>query len=94
MDTINNEAVTNLLAELHIDPAYSSPSLNAMAAAESRYLKELKLNVATVLGGNNILIKSALLIALSVAINEKNATLINALEARLSSLCTTAVEIC
>ena len=68
------------MTDLGIDSSYSSPSLLAMANGNSRYLKELKLNVATVLGSANLGRKDALLLALSVAANEKDETLVGAFE--------------
>ena len=73
---MNNETVSNLLQELGIATSYTSLSLNSLANANSRYLKELKLNVATVIGSSNLTKKEAYLLALSVAVNEKNNPLI------------------
>jgi alkyl hydroperoxide reductase subunit D len=75
-----NESVTNLLAELGLDASASSCSLVSLANANNRYLKELKLNLAAVLGSSNLKRKEALLLALSVAVNEKNNILIQAFE--------------
>ena len=82
MDTpIVNETLTGLLTDLGIDPSFSSPSLESLATANSRYLKDLKLNVSGVLGSSNLTRKEAYLLALSVAVNEKHNTLIAAFEA-------------
>jgi lipoyl-dependent peroxiredoxin subunit D len=70
---IQNETFVNLLAELRL-PEYS-PSANAQALlqVESRYIKDLKINVSNVLGNNQHLNrKDAVLLALAVAINEKS----------------------
>jgi len=77
---INNETVANLLQDLGIDASYSSASLQSLAAVNSRYLKDMKLNVSSTLGSNNLTRKEAYLLALAVVINEKNDILIGAFE--------------
>lgn len=77
---MNNETVTSLLQDLGIDPAHTSPGLEAMALVNSRYLRDLKLNVSSTLGSANLGRKDASLIALSVAVNEKHNVLIAAFE--------------
>lgn len=69
---IQNETFVNLLNELQI-PNYT-PSANAAALlnTDARYIKDLKINVGNVLNNAQHLDKKeALLLALSVAINEK-----------------------
>lgn len=75
-----NETIQNLFADLNIPADYKSESLEKLAAVNSRYLKDLKLNVGAVLKSTNINKKEAYLLALSVAVNEKSAVLINAFE--------------
>ncbi len=75
---INNETVISLLQDLGVDPLFTSPGLSNLAAVNSRFLRDLKLNVSGMMGSKNITKKEASLIALSVAINEKNDTLISA----------------
>lgn len=74
------ESVMTLLQELGIESNYMSPSLHSMGKANARYLKELKLNITASLNSTNFTRKEAFLIALSVAVNEKNNVLINAFE--------------
>ena len=59
----------------------------------SRYLRDLKLNVSGVLGSNNLSRKEANLLALSVAVNEKNNVLITAFEQLAEKEGATAEEI-
>ena len=69
---IQNETFVNLLNELQI-PNYE-PSANALALinTDARFIKDLKINVGNVLNNAQYLDKKeALLLALSVAINEK-----------------------
>ena len=75
-----NETLQNLLQDLGIDPAYTSSSLASLVAVNSRYIKDLKLNVSGTLGSNNLTRKEAYLLALSVAVNEKHTVLITAFE--------------
>lgn len=80
MSILDNETIANLYIDLGIDSAHTSISLERLAAANSRFIKDLKLNVSSVLGGSNIIRKEACLLALAVAINEKHDVLINAFE--------------
>lgn len=75
-----NETIQNLFADLNIPADYKSVSLEKFAAADSRYLKDLKLNIAAVLKSNNITKKEAYLLALAGAANDKSEVLINAFE--------------
>jgi lipoyl-dependent peroxiredoxin subunit D len=70
---IPNETFVNLLNELNM-PGYD-PSANAQAlmAAASRYIKDLKINVGNVLNNaQHLERKEALLLALAVAVNERS----------------------
>lgn len=75
-----NETIQNLFAELEIPADYTSSLLERLAAADSRYLKDLKLNVSAVLKSNNFSKKEAVLLALATATNEKKPVLVTALE--------------
>lgn len=69
---IQNETFVNLLNEVGI-PSYT-PSANAQALlqVEAKYIKDLKINVSNVLNNSqNLNRKEALLLALSVAVNER-----------------------
>ena len=81
MDKVTNEAALNLYNELGIDTGHVSISLGSMGEAGARYIKDLKLNVASVLGGANINKKESALLALAVAVNEKHTVLIHAFDA-------------
>lgn len=75
-----NETIQHLFTDLHIPADYKSESLEKLAAVDSRFLKDLKLNVGAVLKSANINRKEAYLLALSVAVNEKSSILITAFE--------------
>lgn len=74
-----NETATNMLNDLGISE-HTSPSLEKLSTTDSRYLRDLKLNVSGVLKSKNLTPKEAALLALSTAVNEKNDVLIKAFE--------------
>ena len=76
----DNETLMSFFQDLGIDPNFSSKSLVRMAAVNSKYLRDLKLNVSGMLNSRNLSKKEAYIIALSVAANEKNELLINAFD--------------
>jgi alkyl hydroperoxide reductase subunit D len=88
-----NAAALSLLAELGIDDTYTSPGLQRMAGTDSKYLRDLKLNVAAVLKSKNLNAKEAVLLALATAANEKNEVLITAFEKMAAKEGATAEEI-
>ena len=69
---IQNETFTNLLNDLQI-PGYSpSATAQQLLQVESKYIKDLKINVSNVLNNTQYLNKKeALLLAYAVAVNEK-----------------------
>jgi lipoyl-dependent peroxiredoxin subunit D len=74
--TIPNETFTNLLSELNIAGYEPSANAQALLAVESRFIKDLKINVGNVLNNTQYLNrKEALLLALAVAVNERSALL-------------------
>ena len=77
---ITNDTILNLFQDLGIDAAHTSKSLESLEAANSRYIKDLKLNVSGVLGSNNMTRKEACLLALAVVVNERHDLLITAFE--------------
>lgn len=80
MEAITNEAALSLYNELGIPGTHISASINSMGDTGSRHIKDLKLNMNAVLGSKHMNRKETSLLALSVAVNEKNAVLIAAFE--------------
>lgn len=80
MEALQHETVANLLRELDIQPAHQTIGLKKLVVADSRFIKDLKLNVAAVLGSAHMSRKEAALLALSVAINEQHEVLTDAFE--------------
>ena len=64
-----------LLKDLGLSEVHLSAQLKALSSANSRYLKDIKLNVSTALNAESLGRKDAYLIALSVAVNEKHSLL-------------------
>ncbi len=72
MSTIQNETFTNLLSELQISDYTPSENATALLNVDARFIKDLKINVGNVLANTQYLDKKeAILLALSVSINEK-----------------------
>jgi lipoyl-dependent peroxiredoxin subunit D len=90
---ITNETVVNLFNDLGIDIAHTSPGLASLAGVNSRYLRDLKLNVSAALGSVHMTRKEAYLLALAVAVNEKNEVLIAAFEQLAAKEVASAEEI-
>jgi len=67
----NNTAI-ELLQELNISGDTLYPSLKALSDANSKYLRDLKLNVKTSLASEALGEKDALLVAYAIAVNAKN----------------------
>lgn len=94
MSTVKeNETLQNLFAETGIDSEHSSLSLNSLAATNSKYIRDLKLNVSSVLGSTNMTRKETALLALAVAANQKNDVLIRGFETVAKREGATAEEI-
>ncbi len=75
-----NETIQSLFTDLNIPDNYTSAGLESLGNAQSRYLKDLKLNVNAVLKSNNLSPKEAFLLALATAVNEHSEVLENAFE--------------
>jgi alkyl hydroperoxide reductase subunit D len=69
-----------LLKDLGLGGEQVSENLRLLAQTDARYLRDLKVNVNNVLGSENLSKKEAYLLALSVAVNEKNTVLQKAFE--------------
>ena len=70
--TIQNETLNNLLADLQLEDYELSENLEMLAAAESKFIKDLKINTGNVLFNTQQLTKKeTALLAFGIAINEK-----------------------
>jgi alkyl hydroperoxide reductase subunit D len=73
-----NETAKEILQELGIDAAYSNAALIQLSAADSKYLRDLKMNVKSVLATESISPKESYLLALAIATNHNNTLLMDA----------------
>jgi alkyl hydroperoxide reductase subunit D len=70
---IQNETFSNLLNDLQLNDYTVSASARALLDVDARYIRDLKINVGNVLNNTQYLNrKEALLLALAVAVNERN----------------------
>lgn len=90
---IQHETIGNMFADLGIVPEHTSPGLVRLAEADHKYIRDLKLNVSAVLNGKNISKKDSALLALSVAVNEKNDVLVKAFETMATNEGASAAEL-
>lgn len=76
MEAIVNETAQELVAMFSLPDDYNNPSLSLLAEGDSRYLKDLKVNVKNVMTGEHLNEKERALIGLAVAVNQNNKVLI------------------
>lgn len=73
---MNNQTLNELLEKLDISDIKNS-ALSLLDRSETRYIKDLKVNLSKTLRSDNLDSKSNTLVALSVAVNQKNNFLID-----------------
>jgi len=83
----------SLFESVNLSEELESALIDRLNETDSRFLKDLKINVGNVLKSQNLSEKEAALLALSVAINEKNTPLREALEEVAVKLGATDAEI-
>jgi lipoyl-dependent peroxiredoxin subunit D len=69
------ELITEILEGLHIDPTYRTASLVLLEKGESRYLRDMKLNLTSTLTSEHLSTKECALIGLATAVNNNNTPL-------------------
>jgi len=72
-----NETTAELLQLLHIQSEVTPSVLQILDDSDARYIRDLKVNVGNVLVTNHLSEKESALLALSIAANQKNNSLIN-----------------
>lgn len=70
-----NETMQSMIADLRLPQDHTTLPAQAMDATDSKALKDLKLNVSSVLKSTHMSRKEALLMALAAAVNEKHRAL-------------------
>jgi alkyl hydroperoxide reductase subunit D len=91
---IQNETFNNLLNDLQISDYTPSANAQLLLQAESRYIKDLKINVSNVLSNTQYLTrKEALLLAFAVSVNEKYELLKDSLQVQALEAGATEAEL-
>ena len=70
------ETKIDFLKDLELDENVNFPALEMMSEGETKYLRDLRVNVKNVLSSTNMQAKESYLLALSIAVNEKNDELV------------------
>ena len=70
------ETIDDLKSDLRLNGGADYSSLETMANGESKYVRDLRINLRNALQSEHINEKDALLIALALAVNEKNKPLV------------------
>lgn len=73
-----NETKLDLLKDIELDENEAFPNLDLMSEGETRYLRDLRINLKNTLGSQNLNLKEAYLIASAIAANEGHKRLTNA----------------
>jgi alkyl hydroperoxide reductase subunit D len=89
----NTEVIQELLAVVGLDADYRNESLSLLEKGNSRYVRDLKLNLTSTFTSSHLNEKECALLALSIAVNNNNAVLINFLEQLALSKEATEAEI-
>lgn len=76
-----NESTAELFQKLNLPEDYSSLPLQLLEDSESRYMRDLKVNLTNVLASEHLNDKETALLGLAIAVNEKNKVLTRAFEA-------------
>lgn len=88
-----NETAIEILQELGIDNQYKNSTLIQLATSDSKYLRDLKMNVKSVLTTETINAKESYLLALACATNNNNNILIDAFIQKAKDHAATDAEI-
>lgn len=88
-----NETLGRILTDYSLSDATLNTGVELLAGKDHRYLKDMRINLNNALSYSNLNKKESLLLALSVAINEKHNTLISSFTAMAETEGATADEI-
>lgn len=72
----STELINELLTSLNIHTTYRTESLSLLEKGESRYIRDMKLNLASTLTSDHLGAKECALIGLATAVNNNNVPLI------------------
>jgi alkyl hydroperoxide reductase subunit D len=76
----NTEVIQELLAIVGLDADYRNESLTLLEKGNSRYVRDLKLNLSSTFTSSHLTEKECALLALSIAVNNNNGVLTNFFE--------------
>lgn len=72
------ETLNDLMADLNLSADYKSTKIDLLVKSESKYLRDLRMNLKSIYKSNVLSEKEISLLALSIAANNKNEVLLNA----------------
>ena len=72
----STELINEILSGLNIYTTYRTESLSLLEKGESRYIRDMKLNLASTLTSDHLSAKECALIGLATAVNNNNVPLI------------------
>jgi alkyl hydroperoxide reductase subunit D len=87
------ETKIDFLKDLGLDENSRFPSLEMMSEGETKYLRDLRVNVKNVLSSANLQPKEVYLLAISIAVNEKNDVLAKSFTDKAKELEATDAEL-
>jgi alkyl hydroperoxide reductase subunit D len=73
---MTTELTADLLEDLRLPSDYQNPSLDSLAAGESRWLRDVRINLSTALRAEHLSEKETALLGLALAANAKNRILL------------------
>ncbi len=74
---MNNETANEIIELLALEASYKSQSLTLLAEGDSRYLRDMKLNLKTALKSSLLSEKEIALLGVALSSNERNDTLLS-----------------
>jgi len=90
---IMHETVHELLGELGLQAEYTNSILLQLALGDSKYLRDLKMNVKSVLASEHLNVKECYLLATAISANNNNELLVNSFSAKAKDNGATDAEI-
>ncbi len=87
------ETKIDFLKDLGLDENANFTTLETMSEGETKYLRDLRVNVKNVLSSINLQPKESYLLALSIAVNEKNDVLVKSFTDKAKELEATNAEL-
>ena len=93
MTQTQNETLGRILSDFNLADTELTPGLELLANTDSKYLRDLRINLSNALAYPNLTKKESYLVTLAVAINEKNENLVKAFKPLAEAEGVTQIEI-